>query len=153
LPFAGLPGQTGYGAGARWYVLAGATVYTAGWVLAGSAVALSGVLNFGDGVLLMFAAPLLGVVGLLVDPLQTIGAVLVFAAGIGIAVRAGRLLPVGRRGIAAAAAAQAVAAATAAPEKAATAPAVTAAASERATTAAAGAGSNGAVGQRSLAAP
>jgi hypothetical protein len=131
LPFAGLPGQaTVYGAAARWYVLAGATVYSVGWALAGSAVARSGVLNFGDGVLLMLAAPLLGVAGLLIDPLQTIGAVLVFAAGIGIVLRAGRLLPVGRRGIAAAAAAQAVAAAAA------TTQAVTAAATQAVTAAA-----------------
>jgi hypothetical protein len=151
LPFAGLTGKTTvYGNDARWYVLGGAAVYSVGWVLAGSAVARSGVLNYGDGVLLVLAAPLLGVVGLLVDPLQTIGAVLVFAAGIGIVVRAGRLLPVGRRGIAAAAAAQAVAAAAAATQ------AVTTAATNQPTTpevtSAAEAATSGRAGQRSLAA-
>jgi hypothetical protein len=136
LPFAGLPGETTvYGADARLYLLAGATVYSLGWALAGSAVARSGVFSYGDGVLLMLAAPLLGVVGLLVEPLQTIAAVLVLAAGIGIVLRAGRLLPVGRRGIAAAAAAQAVAAAT-----------------EDATAAAAKAATSSGPGHRSLAA-
>jgi hypothetical protein len=154
LPFAGLTGEaTVYGNDGRWYVLTGATVYSVGWALAGSAVARSGVFSYGDGVLLMLAAPLLGVVGLLVDPLQTIGGVLVLAAGIGIVVRAGRLLPVGRRGIAAAAAAQAVATAAAATQAVTTAAATqAAAASQDVTPAAAGAAATGGAGQRTLAA-
>lgn len=154
LPFAGLPGKTTvYGHDSRWYVLAGATVYSVGWALAGSAVARSGVFSFGDGVLLMLAAPLLGVAGLLVDPLQTIGAVLVLAAGIGIVVRAGRLLPVGRRGIAAASAAQAVAVAAAATQAVTTAAAnQAAAATQDVTSATAEAAASGGPGQRRLAA-
>ncbi|HEX7745684.1 MAG TPA: hypothetical protein VF462_10535, partial [Micromonosporaceae bacterium] len=77
LPFAGLPGETtAYGTEARLYLLAGATVYSLGWTVIGSAVGRSGVFSYGDGVLLMMAAPLLGVAGLLVGTLQTVGAAL-----------------------------------------------------------------------------
>jgi hypothetical protein len=132
LPFAGLPGATTvYGMDAGLYLLAGATLYSLGWTVTGSAVGHSGVFSYGDGVLLMLAAPLLGVAGLLVGTLQTVGATLAFAAGLGTMWRAGRLLPVGHRGIAAAAAAQAATAAAAAAD------AVTTAAADAVTTAAA----------------
>lgn len=109
LPFAGLPGQTPvYDGDARLFVLFGASVYSLGWVLMGWALLRSGVFTYGDGFLLMVAGPMLGTAGLLVGTVQTIGALLTFAAGIGVVWRAGRLLPVGARGLAAAAAAQAV---------------------------------------------
>ncbi|WP_329102032.1 hypothetical protein OG792_22710 [Micromonospora sp. NBC_01699] len=98
LPFAGLPEQTSlYGGGARALTLVGASFYTLGWVLSGWAVLHSGVFSYSDGWLLMFAAPMIGVGGMLFGLLQTLGALLVLAAGIGVAWRAGRLVPaVGR---------------------------------------------------------
>jgi hypothetical protein len=108
LPFAGLPGQTPvFGGDARLFVLFGASVYSVGWILMGWALLESGVFSYGDGVLLMFAGPLLGPVGLLVQTVQTIGALLVLAASIGVVWRSGRLLPVGARGFVAVAAARA----------------------------------------------
>lgn len=108
LPFAGLPGQTPVFAGdARLFVLFGASVYAAGWMLMGRALLESGVFTYGDGVLLIFAGPLLGPVGLLVQTVQTVGALLVLAASIGVVWRSGRLLPVGDRGFVAVAAARA----------------------------------------------
>jgi hypothetical protein len=98
LPFAGLPEQTPAYAGAgRALALVGASGYTVGWLLAGWAVLHSGVFSYSDGWLLMFAAPMIGIGGLLFGLLQTLGAFLVLAAGIGVAWRAGRLVPaVGR---------------------------------------------------------
>lgn len=94
LPFTGLAETTPvFGTEARTMVLAGAFVYSVGWLLTGWAVARSGVFSYGDGFLLMIAAPLLGIAGALIGPLQTFGAMFVLAAGIGIGYRAGRLLP------------------------------------------------------------
>lgn len=94
LPFAGLAEQTQvFGTTARSLVLAGATCYSVGWGLTGWAVARSGAFNYGDGVMLIIAAPLLGIGGALVGPLQTFGALFALVAGIGIAYRAGRLVP------------------------------------------------------------
>ncbi|HEX5540444.1 MAG TPA: hypothetical protein VFX60_02590 [Micromonospora sp.] len=94
LPFAALPGQAAaLGSAARTVVLVGVTVQTLAWLVIGWAVARSGVFNPGDGLVLMLAAPLLGIVGLLVGPLQTVGALLLFAAGLGMSRRAGRSLP------------------------------------------------------------
>jgi hypothetical protein len=111
LPFAGLPGQTPvYGGNARLFVFFGMSVYSAGWMLMGWALLKSGVFSYGDGVLLLFAGPMLGPIGLLTDTAQTIGALLILIASVGVIWRSGRLLPVGAAGIAAAAAARAEAA-------------------------------------------
>ncbi|RKR86915.1 hypothetical protein BDK92_1187 [Micromonospora pisi] len=98
LPFAGLPeGTTVYGGAGRAIALTGASLYTLGWLLAGWAVLHSGVFSYSDGWLLMFAAPLIGIAGMFAGLLQTLGAFLVLAAGLGVAWRAGRLVPaVGR---------------------------------------------------------
>ncbi|MDG4831820.1 hypothetical protein O7627_21300 [Solwaraspora sp. WMMD1047] len=94
LPFAGVSEQSpAYGADARVLAVIGAIGYSAGWMVTGWAVIRSGVLTYGDGLLLMMAGPLVGVVGLFSDQLQTLGAMLALAAGIGIAWRSGRLLP------------------------------------------------------------
>ncbi|WDZ84118.1 hypothetical protein [Micromonospora cathayae] len=94
LPFAGLAEQTPvFGTTARSLVLVGATCYSAGWALTGWAVARSGVFSLGDGGLLIVAAPLLGLGGALIGSLQTFGALFALVAGIGIAYRAGRLVP------------------------------------------------------------
>ncbi|MCW6006934.1 hypothetical protein K1W54_20455 [Micromonospora sp. CPCC 205371] len=98
LPFAALPPDTAvYGWDARRLSLVGAGVYSLGWVLAGWAVARSKLFSKGDGLLLMMAGPMLGVGGLLVGPLQTVGAIFVLAAGIGMAWTAGHLVPAPRR--------------------------------------------------------
>ncbi|MEH1015030.1 hypothetical protein V6U90_18190 [Micromonospora sp. CPCC 206060] len=94
LPFTGLAETTPvFGTEARTMVLAGAAVYSVGWFLTGWAVACSGMFSYGDGLLLMIAAPLVGLAGALIGSLQTFGAMFVLAAGIGIAYRAGRLVP------------------------------------------------------------
>ncbi|MGC4896142.1 hypothetical protein [Micromonospora sp. DT31] len=94
LAFAGLAEQTPvFGLTARGLVLAGATCYSAGWFLTGWSVARSGMFSYGDGVLLMIAAPLLGLGGALIGSLQTFGAIFVLVAGIGIGYRSGRLVP------------------------------------------------------------
>ncbi|MFC7550434.1 hypothetical protein [Plantactinospora sp. GCM10030261] len=78
---------------ARALAFVGGTVFSLGWGLAGLAVARSQVFGASDGVLMMIAAPLLGVGGLIVAALQTVGALLLLAAGVGVAWKAGRLLP------------------------------------------------------------
>ncbi|MFC0530742.1 hypothetical protein [Phytohabitans kaempferiae] len=94
LPFAVLPADTPvYGLDARTLSLAGGAVYSAGWLLAGWAVVHSGLFNRSDGLLLMLAAPMVGIAGLLVGPLQTVGALFTLAAGIGMAWTAGRFVP------------------------------------------------------------
>ncbi|MEU6204211.1 hypothetical protein ABZ814_11555 [Micromonospora musae] len=94
LPFAGLEEQTPvFGTTARMLVLIGATFYSIGWFLTGWAVSRSGTFSMGDGVMLMIAAPLLGLGGALVGSLQTFGAIFVLIAGIGIGYRSGRLVP------------------------------------------------------------
>lgn len=84
-----------YGLPARVTVLVGSGLYSLGWLLLGWAVLRSRILNRADGVLLMIAAPLVGIGGALAGPLRTVGALLVLAAGIGLAVTAARLVPAG----------------------------------------------------------
>lgn len=94
LPFAGLAEQTPvFGVTARGIVLFGATLYSVGWFLTGWSVARSGMFSYGDGTMLMIAAPLLGLGGALIGSLQTFGAIFVLVAGIGIGYRSGRLVP------------------------------------------------------------
>ncbi|MFY1637806.1 hypothetical protein ACN27F_31800 [Solwaraspora sp. WMMB335] len=94
LPFTGLPAGTDvYGTGARTLALSGAALYSFGWLLAGAAVLRSELFNRLDGWLLIAASPLLGIVGLLSGPLQTVGAVFALTAGIGLAWSAGRMVP------------------------------------------------------------
>ncbi|WP_178135027.1 hypothetical protein [Phytohabitans houttuyneae] len=94
LPFAALPADTPvYGLDARTLSLAGAALYSAGWLLAGWAVVHSGLFSKSDGLLLMLAAPMVGVAGQLVGPLQTVGAIFTLAAGIGMSWTAGRFVP------------------------------------------------------------
>src|SRR4051794_39288729 len=94
LPFAGLAEQAPvFGTTARTLVLVGATCYSLGWFLTGWSVARSGMFSLGDGVMLIIAAPLLGLGGALIGSLQTFGAIFVLIAGIGIGYRSGRLVP------------------------------------------------------------
>jgi hypothetical protein len=98
LPFVGLPEQTPVaGTDARRLVLIGGAVYSLGWVLTGWAVIRSRVFSYADGGLLMLAAPMLGIGGMLSGAVQAVGAMLTLASGLGVAWRAGRLVPaVGR---------------------------------------------------------
>lgn len=94
LPFAAVPRDTAvYGTDARTLALAGGAVYSLGWLLAGWSVARSGLFSKSDGLMLMLAAPMLGVAGLLIGPLQTVGAIFTLAAGIGMSWTAGHLVP------------------------------------------------------------
>ena len=65
----------------------------AGWVLLGWAVFRSRLVNPADGVLLMLAAAAIGAGGHADRPLPTIGALLLLAAGTGLAWTGGRLIP------------------------------------------------------------
>ncbi|MFY1693653.1 hypothetical protein [Plantactinospora sp. WMMB782] len=98
LPFGGLPDPAAtFGRAGQVIAVSGGLLYSLGWWLTGLALHRSGVFSQSDGVLLMIAAPLLGVGGMLASALHALGAVLVLAAGIGIGWRARRLVPaVGR---------------------------------------------------------
>ncbi|MEU5724916.1 hypothetical protein [Micromonospora sp. NPDC047738] len=94
LPFAGMAQEAPvFGTTARTLVLFGATCYSLGWFLTGWSVARSGMFSYGDGIMLMIAAPLLGLAGSLIGSLQTFGAIFVLVSGIGIGYRSGRLVP------------------------------------------------------------
>ena len=73
--------------------LAAAAVLGAGWLLLGWAVFRSGLVNPADGVLLMLAAVSMGAGSYAVKPLPTVGALLLLAAGMGIAWTGNRLIP------------------------------------------------------------
>lgn len=99
LPLAALtpglsPAGTGLAAGDTVLATHVATaVYGLGWLLTGWAVLRSRLLNPADGVLLMLAAAATAAGPRAVDPLPTVAALLMLAAGMGIAVTGGRLLP------------------------------------------------------------
>lgn len=92
LPFAALPQEVS-STWATVLAVTGGVVYGAGWVLTGWALATSGVFSYVDGGLLMLAGPMLGVGGMFVRSLQTLGALFALVSGIGVAWRAGRLVP------------------------------------------------------------
>jgi hypothetical protein len=73
--------------------LAAGAALTLAWWLYGAAVLTSRVYARADGVLLLIAAPLLGVGGAFHDRLPAIGALLLLAGGLGMAWTATRLLP------------------------------------------------------------
>jgi len=73
--------------------LTGAAVLGAGWLLLGWAVFRSKLVNPADGVLLMLAAVSVGGGSYAVKPLPTVGALLLLAAGMGIAWTGNRLIP------------------------------------------------------------
>jgi Amt family ammonium transporter len=73
--------------------LIAAAVSGTGWLLLGWAVFRSGLVNPADGVLLMLAAVSIGAGSYAVKPLPTVGALLLLAAGMGIAWTGNRLIP------------------------------------------------------------
>jgi Amt family ammonium transporter len=100
LPVAALPPGVAaegspLGAGAMHAVaLVGAACSGGGWLLLGWAVFRSKLVNPADGVLLMLAAAAIGATPLLTEePLPTVGALLLLAAGTGLAWTGGRFIP------------------------------------------------------------
>jgi len=99
LPLAALPagtGPEGAGISAGQVQLAAqvaAAVAGAGWLLLGWAVFRSQLVNPADGVLLMLAAVSIGAGAHAVRPLPTVGALLLLAAGMGLAWTGSRLIP------------------------------------------------------------
>jgi hypothetical protein len=73
--------------------LVGAAVSGGGWLLLGWAVFRSKLVNPADGVLLMLAAAAIGASPFTEEPLPTVGALLLLAAGTGLAWTASRLIP------------------------------------------------------------
>jgi hypothetical protein len=73
--------------------LAGAACSAGGWLLLGWAVFRSKLVNPADGVLLMLAAAAIGAAPFTKEPLPTVGALLLLAAGIGLAWTGSRLIP------------------------------------------------------------
>jgi hypothetical protein len=93
LPIAGLSGDARLaGVPVQWLHWTALALVGAGWLLLGWAVTRSRLFNRGDGVLVMLSAPLLAGGAGYYSPLRTIGALLLLAAGIGIAWTAGRLV-------------------------------------------------------------
>ncbi|WP_306216018.1 hypothetical protein [Actinoplanes sp. RD1] len=88
VPAAGLP--AGH---VRPAALIAAAVLGTGWLLLGWAVFRSRLVNPADGVLLMLAAVSVGAGTFAVKPLPTVGALLLLAAGMGLAWTGGRLVP------------------------------------------------------------
>jgi hypothetical protein len=77
----------------RTAALVAAAVTGTGWLLLGWAVLRSRLVNPADGVLLMLAAVSIGAGSYAVKPLPTVGALLLLAAGMGLAWTGGRLIP------------------------------------------------------------
>jgi Amt family ammonium transporter len=73
--------------------LVAAAIMGAGWLLLGWAVFRSRLVNPADGVLLMLAALVIGAGPYAVRPLPTLGALLLLAAGMGLAWTGSRLIP------------------------------------------------------------
>jgi hypothetical protein len=73
--------------------LAGAACSAGGWLLLGWAVFRSKLVNPADGVLLMLAAAAIGATPFTREPLPTVGALLLLAAGTGLAWTGSRLIP------------------------------------------------------------
>jgi hypothetical protein len=73
--------------------LVASAVTGAGWLLLGWAVFRSKLVNPADGLLLMLAAVSIGAGSYAVKPLPTVGALVLLAAGMGLAWTGGRLIP------------------------------------------------------------
>jgi Amt family ammonium transporter len=77
----------------RTAALVAAAITGTGWLLLGWAVFRSRLVNPADGILLMLAAVSIGAGSYAVRPLPTVGALLLLAAGMGLAWTGGRLIP------------------------------------------------------------
>jgi hypothetical protein len=79
--------------GVRTAALVATAVTGTGWLLLGWAVFRSKLVNPADGILLMMAAVSIGAGTYAIRPLPTVGALLLLAAGMGLAWTGGRLIP------------------------------------------------------------
>jgi len=99
LPIAALPagvapdGSTVTAGQVHTVALVAAAVTGAGWLLLGWAVFRSRLVNPADGILLMLAAVSIGAGAYAVKPLPTVGALVLLAAGMGLAWTGSRLIP------------------------------------------------------------
>ncbi|MDG4826721.1 hypothetical protein O7635_33140 [Asanoa sp. WMMD1127] len=108
LMFAAVPPATPiWGLSAKTLTLSCGALYSAGWVAMGWAVFRSRMFSRGDGLMLMLCGPMIGFAGLWLSPFHTAGALLMIAAGLGIAWKSGSTLRAVRAGRAADLAAQA----------------------------------------------
>jgi len=94
LPTGAAPDGSGLSAGqVHTASLIAAAIMGIGWLLLGWAVFRSKLVNPADGVLLMLAAVSIGAGSYAVRPLPTVGALLLLAAGMGLAWTGSRLIP------------------------------------------------------------
>jgi len=94
LPTGAAPAGSGLPAGqVHTAALVAAAIMGIGWLLLGWAVFRSKLVNPADGVLLMLAAVSIGAGSYAVRPLPTVGALLLLAAGMGLAWTGSRLIP------------------------------------------------------------
>lgn len=81
-------------------VLGGATLLILAWCLYGIAVFRTGGMNRSDGILLIISAPMLYAGGMVLNMIPILGSFLLLAAGLGIGLSAGRLVPAGQLDVA-----------------------------------------------------
>jgi Amt family ammonium transporter len=99
LPLAALPAGVAPAGGlldaqqVQTFALVAAATSGAGWLLLGWAVLRCKLVNPADGILLMLAAVSIGAGTYAVEPLPTVGALLLLAAGMGLAWTGNRLIP------------------------------------------------------------
>ncbi|WP_203711831.1 hypothetical protein [Asanoa siamensis] len=99
LMFAAVPPATPmWGLSAKTLALSCAGIYSAGWMAMGWAVFRSRMFTRGDGLMLVLAGPMIGIAGLWMSPFHTAGALLLSAAGLGIAWKSGSTLRAVRAG-------------------------------------------------------
>ncbi|MEV0716355.1 hypothetical protein, partial [Asanoa sp. NPDC050611] len=99
LMFAAVPPATPiWGLSAKTLALTCAGIYSAGWMAMGWAVFRSRMFARGDGLMLICSGPMVGIAGLWMSPFHTTGALLLFAAGLGIAWKSGSTLRAVRAG-------------------------------------------------------
>ncbi|GAA1860127.1 hypothetical protein [Asanoa iriomotensis] len=99
LMWAAVPPETPiWGLSAKTLALSCAGIYSAGWMAMGWSVFRSRMFARGDGLMLICAGPMVGIAGLWMSPFHTAGALLLFAAGLGIAWKSGSTLRAVRAG-------------------------------------------------------
>ncbi|GIF67733.1 hypothetical protein Ais01nite_57680 [Asanoa ishikariensis] len=99
LMFAAVPPATPiWGLSAKTLTLSCGALYSAGWMAMGWAVFRSRMFTRGDGLMLVLCGPMVGIAGLWMSPFHTAGALLMVAAGLGIAWKSGSTLRAVRAG-------------------------------------------------------
>jgi hypothetical protein len=99
LMFAAVPPATPlWGLSAKTLALTCGGIYSAGWMAMGWAIFRSRMFSRGDGLLLVLCGPMVGFAGLWMSPFHTAGALLMIAAGLGIAWKSNSTLRAVRAG-------------------------------------------------------